>query len=285
MDWDDLRHFLVLAETGSFSAAARRLGVDHTTVARRATSLEAALGVRLVDRLPRAVILTEDGLRIAALGVRMRDDAHGVLRAARGMDAALEGTVRVSAPPAFARHVVVPRLGELRRRSPGIVLDLCGDQAFADLDRREADIALRLSRPAQDGLIARKLGDLGFGLFATPEYLATHSEEAWEFIARDGVPAPLPQDLWLDTYRAGRPVVFRGNESGMLLAAAGAGIGVALLPRFVVPRDSGLIDLDCAVPLPRREMWMAVHDDLRHAPRIRAVMDFLVEAVANHVGR
>lgn len=282
MNWDDLRHFLVLAETGSFSGAARALGLDHTTVARRVAALEAALGVRLVDRLPRAVVLTDEGRRIAEISDAMRREAHGVMRAARGMDAGLAGTVRVSAPPAFARHVVVPRVAALRRRHPGIVLELNGDQAFVDLDRREADIAIRLSRPAREGLIGRKLGDLGFGLFAAPEYLHSRAEAEWEFIARDGVPVVLPQDAWLEAYRKERPVAFRGNESGMLLAAARAGVGVALLPYFVVPPDSGLVELRCAEPLPHREIWMAVHDDLRHAPRVRAVMDFLAEVVAAH---
>lgn len=282
MNWDDLRHFLVLAETGSFSAAARALDLDHTTVARRVAALEAALGVRLVDRLPRAVVLTEEGRRIAARGDAMRREAHGVMRAALGMDAGLAGTVRVSAPPAFARHVVVPQVAALRRSHPGIVLELNGEQGFVDLDRREADIALRLSRPAQDGLIARKLGDLAFGLYATPEYLAAHAEADWAFIARDGHPMALPQDKWLDAYRGNRPVAFRGNESGMLLEAALAGVGVALLPRFVVPAASDLVALPCAEPLPHREIWLAVHDDLRHAPRVRAVMDFLAAAVAAH---
>jgi DNA-binding transcriptional LysR family regulator len=280
MNWDDLRHFLCLAETGSFSAAARALDLDHTTVARRVAALESALGVRLVDRLPRAVILTEEGRRIAAIGAAMRSEAHGVMRAARGMDAGLAGTVRVSAPPAFSRHVLVPRVAALRRFHPGIVLELHGEQAYVDLDRREADIALRLMRPTQDGLIGRKLGDLAFNLFATPAYLEARSEAEWEFIVRDGLTARLHQEEWFASYRADRAVAFRSNEFGILREAARAGLGIALLPEFMVAPTSGLVAVPCDGPPPHREIWMAVHDDLRHAPRIRAVMDFLAEVVA-----
>ncbi len=106
MNWEDLRHFLVLPETGSLSAAARRLGVDHTTVARRVGSLEEALSVRLVDGLPRAVLLTQEGRRVAELGQHMEAEARAVLRAAGGMDEAVRDVVRVSAPPGFARAVL-----------------------------------------------------------------------------------------------------------------------------------------------------------------------------------
>ncbi|HXP97267.1 MAG TPA: LysR family transcriptional regulator, partial [Telmatospirillum sp.] len=99
MNWEDLRHFLALAKVGSFSEAARQLKVDHTTVARRVALLETALGLRLIDRYPRAVALTPEGSRIAELGHRMEDDAFALLRAAKGADPAINGTVRISAPP------------------------------------------------------------------------------------------------------------------------------------------------------------------------------------------
>lgn len=279
MDWEDVRVFLALAEQGSLSAAARRLDVDHTTVARRLAALEATLGVRLADRLPRAVSLTEAGRRFAARAAGMRDEAFALQRLARGLDAAEGGAVRVSAPPVFARVVVAPRLGELRRRHPGIVLDLIADQAFADLDRSEADLALRLSRPEPRGLIGRKLGEMRFGVYAAPDYLE-RPPAAWEFVAHDRMPPELPQEAWLEEFRDGRPVTFRSNDNGILAAAARAGVGVALLPRYLAEAEPGLVALNPGRPLPSREIWLAVHDDVRRAPRVRAVIDFLAEAVA-----
>ena len=192
MNWEDLRHFIVLARAGSLSEASRRLGIDHTTVARRVAALEAALGVRLVDRLPRAYVLTEDGIRIAALGEKLEDDAFAVLRAARAADPSPCGTVRVSAPPVFASTLLAPRLAALRARHPGIVLELVGESRSADLDRREADIALRLAVPKGDDLVARKIGTLTYGLYAAPDFTGE-----WVFVAYDDSLDHVPQQEWL----------------------------------------------------------------------------------------
>ncbi len=279
MNWEDLRHFVALAKTGSFSQAGRRLRVDHTTVARRVAVLETALGLRLIDRLPRAVLLTEDGRRIAALGERMAEDAFAILRSADGARPEIEGEVRVSAPPNFAAAILAPALVTLRRIHPGIVVDLLGDARLADLGHREAEIAVRLSRPKSGDLIARKVGEMAFALYATTDYARRRTDMEWEFLAHDGLPEALPQQRWLDAFMAGRPVAFRASDTAALAAAAAAGLGVALLPAFLGDGDPRLARLACPEPPPRRDIWLAVHDDLRRAPRIRAVMDFLVETV------
>jgi DNA-binding transcriptional LysR family regulator len=282
MNWEDLRHFLALAKVGSFSEAARQLKVDHTTVARRVAQLEAGLGLRLIDRTPRAVALTAEGSRIAELGRGMENDAFAILRAAKGADPAISGTVRISAPPAFASVVLAPRLSLLRDRHPGIVVDLVGDPQIVNLDRREADIALRLSRPTGDGLIARKVGEMAFALYAAVGYAAQTDERDWGIIAHDDIPQELPQQRWLEEMRNGRPVVFRANDVASLAAAARAGMGIALLPRFLGDGDKALTRLPDTGPMPCRDIWMVVHDDLRRAPRIRAVMDLLIEMISDH---
>ncbi|MGE5478575.1 MAG: LysR family transcriptional regulator [Bacteroidales bacterium] len=282
MNWEDLRHFLTLARSGSLSEAARQLKVDHTTVARRVAALEEDLGVRLVDRLPRAYALTEDGRRIAALGERLEDDAFAVLRAARAADPNPAGHVRVSAPPTFASAVLAPRLVELHQRHPGIVLDLVGESRSADLDRREADLALRLVPPEGGGLVARKLGELSYGVYGAPNYVAERPSARHAFVAYDDSLDQVPQQRWLYSVAAGRPVVFRANDVASLAAAARAGLGLAVLPDFLAAGDCGLVRVATpdAPPPPRRPLWLVVHDDLRRAARIRAVMDFLAEAVA-----
>lgn len=282
MNWEDLRHFIVLARSGSLSEAARQLAVDHTTVARRVAALEQALGVRLVDRLPRATVLTEDGRRIAALGERLEDDAFAVLRAARATDPAPTGTVRVSAPPTFASVVLAPRLVHLNQRHPGIVVDLVGESRSADLDRREADLALRLVPPTGDGLIARKLGELSYGLYGAQVYVAERPPERHVFVAYDDCLDQVPQQRWLHAVAAGRPVVFRANDVASLAAAARSGLGLAVLPDFLAVGDDQLVRVNppaSSPPPPSRTLWLVVHDDLRRATRIRAVIDFLVEAV------
>lgn len=279
MDWEDLRHFVVLARTGSLSRAARELAVDHSTVARRVAALETALAVRLVDRLPRAYALTEDGRRVAAIGEKLEAEAHAVMRAAGAADPAPAGSVRVSAPPVFASVVLAPRLGALRRAHPAIVLELVGESRSADLDRREADIALRLTPPRGDGLVTRKLGELTYGLYAAPTYAAACPPADYAFVAYDDSLDRVPQQVWLHAVAAGRPLVFRANDVASLAAAARAGVGVAVLPDFLGAGDPALVRLRPPTPPPVRPLWLVVHDDLRRAGRVRATMDFLAAAV------
>jgi DNA-binding transcriptional LysR family regulator len=183
IDWEDLRHFLALAEGGSLSEAARRLNVDHTTVARRLASLEKTLDLRLVDRLPRAVLLTPEGRRIAEAGKGIEDTIFAVARAAAGAGSSLAGPVRISAPPAFATAVLAPRIAAWRTRFPAIAITLLGEVGAADLGHRQADISLRLSRPDKESpdLVARKVGELSFAFYAAQGY--DMPEPDWAFIA------------------------------------------------------------------------------------------------------
>ena len=282
IDWEDLKHFLALARGGSLSEAARALGVDHTTVARRLAALEKALDLRLVDRLPRSVTLTPQAEPIADLAERMAETAFAICRVADGARTTLAGPVRVSAPPAFATLVVAPRLSTLTGTYPDITVTLIGDVAEADLDHRQADISLRLSRPKSPDLIARKIGDLPFHFYAATDY--DRPEEDWRFIGYDEESRHIPQHGWLEEHRRRRDVVLRTNDSASQASAAGAGIGVALLPAFLGEADPRLKQMPSAEALPSREIWILVHDDLRRAPRIRAVMDFLIETVRGAIG-
>ncbi|MCF8481263.1 MAG: LysR family transcriptional regulator [Rhodospirillum sp.] len=278
MNWEDLRHFLALAEGGSLSAAARTLGVEHSTVARRVAALERDLGARLVDRLPRSILLTEAGRRVARLGAGVSD---GVARVVRGVDAledSLAGAVTVSAPPSLAGWVIAKALADLRARHPRLVVTLLGEVERADLDRRRADIALRLSRPEQPDLVARKVGELVFRFYGAPGFVPR--EKNWPIIGYEETTAHYPQWRWLEPRLAGRPVVFRSNDLTAHAVAARGGLGVALLPRFM-GEEAGLVVLASQESPPSRDIWMVVHDDLRSVPRVRLVMDELARIVGD----
>lgn len=280
MDWENLRFFVELARSGSLSAASRRLGVDHTTVARRITALETALGVRLFDRLPRGYALTAAGERIAELAGRLEEDAFAIERFARGQSEEPAGTVRLSAPPVVASAFLTPRLAPFRRRFPRVVLEVIGDSRAISLSRREADLAVRLDEPEHPGLIARKLGRMAYALYAAADYLADRTAAEWEFVAYDDSLDHVPQQRWLRAVAGERPVVFRANDLASLFAAARAGMGVAVLPCFLGDPVPELVRLP-ADPAPApRELWLLAHPDLRRAAPVRAVMDFLVELIA-----
>lgn len=232
MSWDDIRHFLAVVRGGSLSAAARTLQVQHSTVARRIDALEAALGIRLFDRLPRGWPPTDEGLHLAEHAARLEADAHAFARAAQGA-AALDGVVRISASPVFASHFLAPRLARAQRAWPTLRIDLMGESHAANLYAREADLAVRLSRPVEPGLATRRLGTMRFVLCATPDWAAS-PPDAWQFLGYDDVLAQTPQQQWLERLAAGRRFAFVANDLAALHRACVAGAGVALLPRFLV---------------------------------------------------
>ena len=279
-DWEDLRHFSAFAREKSLSAAARQLNVDHATVARRVAALEDALKLKLVERRPRAYFLTSDGERIAELGQRMELESLAVQRTAYAGQLSIAGEVSVSAPPNMAAFLIAPRLTTLRTRHPDLHIRLDGDTRNVSLVRREADIAIRLSRPVDEDVVVRKLATVTFSLYAASEYLATQQPPS--FIAYDHTMDDTPQQIWLQNQANGAPIVFRSNDLAVQAAAAAAGVGVAVLPDFMAAADPRLLRLPHAEPQLQREVWIAVHNDLRRAPRIQAVMAFLVDCFGEH---
>lgn len=278
-DWENIHHFVALAREGTLSAAARTLGVDHATVARRVAALETLTGLKLVDRRSRTTTLTEDGKRIAAVAAPMEETAFALLRAAQAAKPGIDGEVSISAPPNFASAVIAPQLIRLRQQHPGIRLKLIGEKRRASLSRREADIALRLLRPVEAGLFVRKIGSFGFSLYGAPAYLEKTPPHAFAFIGYDASMAESPQEVWLGTIIGEREVVLRTNDLQTQVAAARAGLGIAALPHYLGDGDP-LLQRHAVTQKPiSRDVWLVVHRDLRQVPAVRAVMEFLVNCL------
>lgn len=274
MDWDDFRFFAELVRQGNLSATARRLRTDHSTVARRVDSLERALKIKLFDRLPRGYVLTVEGERIAERVGTLEEAVFSIQRL-EGGEAAIEGRVRISAPPAFASLWLVPRLAKLRRDHPGLVLDIIGATAAASLARREADIALRLSRPEDSALTTRSLGLLRYGIYGARSYVDEVLEEDRVFLAYNEELDGSPQQRWLRKYKQGRPLVMYANDLVSLISAARAGLGLAAVPHALVEGEKELICVaegDEAT----RELWLVYHPDIGRSARVRIVIDQLV---------
>jgi len=278
-DWEDIRHFVTLAREGTLSAAARTLGVDHATVARRVAALETSTGLKLVDRRARTTTLTEDGKRIAAVAAPMEETAFALLRAAQAAKPGIDGEVSISAPPNFASSVIAPQLIQLRHQHPGIRLKLIGEKRRASLSRREADVALRLLRPVEAGLFVRKIGSFGFSLYGAPAYLEKTPPHAFAFIGYDASMAESPQEVWLGTIIGKREVVLRTNDLETQVAAARSGLGIAALPHYLGDGDPHLQRYAVTQRPISRDVWLVVHRDLRQVPAVRAVMEFLVNCL------
>jgi len=279
LQWDDVRFFVELARQGSLSGAARVLGVEHSTVARRVQGLESSLGLRLFDRLPRNWPLTTEGETLLAHAQRLEAEALAFSRAALGASA-VGGTVRLSVPPVFGSHFLMPRLAAQNRRWAGISLDLTGEARDADLHRGEVDLAVRLARPRQPGLAARRLGELGYGLYAS---MAWHgrAEADRVFLGYGASLRDVPQQRLLERLAAGRPFTLTANDLATLHQACRAGLGLAMLPHFLARTDPALILIDDAQPGPRRQVWLVVHPDVRRSPRVQLIADVLADVVRN----
>jgi DNA-binding transcriptional LysR family regulator len=278
LDWDDLRHFVALADEGTLAGAARRLRVEHATVARRVSALEARVGVRLVDRRPRRYVLTAAGRRVAEHARRMEAEAFALARAARGDPAAAPVEVAASMPLLIATHLVAPHLGELAAARPGLRLRLVGESRTAALARGEADIAIRLSRPADETLVARRLGKLVYRLYASPAYLRGRKPERYGFVTFDDSLGEFPQQTWLNGLIGGRPVVLRTNDLAIQCAAARAGMGVAVLPEFAA-EAAGLRPAGPPDETTERELWLAYHRELRGNADVAACVAFLARCL------
>jgi DNA-binding transcriptional LysR family regulator len=194
---------------------------------------------------------------------------------------ALTGSVRLTTTMHLSSYLLVPALGSLRARHPGLILEIAADQRAFDLTRREADLALRMGRPKDPGLVTRKLSPIGFRFYGAPSLVGSRRTVDLAsdlFVGSDESLVRTPQEHWLSKIAPERRVVFRCNSTAALTVAARNGVGVALLPCFVAEKDPGLVPLDGPEP-PEHELWLLVHGELRRSPPVRAVIEWVDELV------
>lgn len=279
MDWDDVRSFLAIARGRSLSAAARELGVRQSTMSRRLEALEARAGARLLQRTPRGYELTPLGEAVLGNAERMEAEAIAVQRLVQGRDVALSGVVRLTTVEVLAELVVPHAIAALQAKHPGITIDLFSDPRSFNLSRREADLALRMVRFEGNDLVSRRMGTMASALYASTDYLARHghpgesADHAVVTVLEDQ--AHLAEARWLAERLSTARIAVRTNSRNGQLAAARAGLGLACLPCVLGDGVHGLVRLSAPGEAPSREVWLGVHADLRHMPRIRAVIDAL----------
>lgn len=289
MEWDDLKHFLAVARSGSLSDAARTLKTSASTVSRRIAALEDKLGVHLFDRKASGYALTENGAVIRRKAEEVEDAALSVERAALGRDKHAAGTVRVAASDDIAAHLIGPHLGTFRARFPDISLEIVAQMELANLTRREADIALRAVRPTRGHIVIRRVGSWPFGLYAARRYAEARGLKpglsdlsAVDIITWTQEWAHLRGGPWFAEYARGAPVALASDSRRVHQAACKAGLGVAILPCALADQEPDLI---CLLP-PKKvlslPLWLVVHRDLIRTARVRAIMDFLTKTVSKH---
>jgi DNA-binding transcriptional LysR family regulator len=284
MDWDDFRHFLAVARTGSLTAAAQTLKSSPATVGRRIAALEKKLATRLFDRRQSGYSLTEGGEIIRVRAEDMEDAAISAERETLGRDLRAAGKVRVTASDDLATHLIGPSLGQFRRRYPGITLEIVARMDMVNLSRREADIALRAVRPTAGDVVVRPAGAWPYGLYASGDYCETHSLKPGKFdfsqlaiITWTEPYAHLRGGPWFAKHARGATVALTSDSARVHFAACKAGAGVAILPSRVADRDPDLTCLLRPEHVLSLDLWLVVHRELARTARIRVVMEFLAD--------
>jgi DNA-binding transcriptional LysR family regulator len=281
MNWDDFRIFLAVARAGTLLGAARSLGVNHTTVARRLSALERALEADLFVRQTTGTVLTPEGERLLVQAERVENAVVAADDAAGGGRAGLTGTVRIGAPDGFGTGFLAAQLPALAARHPGLVLELVPVPRSFSLSRREADIAVTMERPREGRLVARKLVDYGLGLYAAPAYLERHGVPGTRDSLRAHQLVGYVDDLlyspsldFREVFKDWRPTMTVSTAMGQMIAVA-AGAGVGVLHNFMAQARDDLVRVLPEVCI-SRAYWLVVHEDLRATRRVSAVADFIV---------
>ncbi len=284
-DWNDLKYLLALHRFGSFAEAGRRTGASETTVARRIRALEETLGAKLAVKDRRGTYTATDiGLKVIDYAEAMERASDGISDLVGGFSASLAGTVRISAVPFVVNRILVPALATLSARHPDLVVELAPEARNIDLTKREADLAVRLARPASGGFstIAKRIGSLAFDLYgaACSEHDGAHSLK-WITYTDDHV--SLPQARWLENAvaRSGEPsAAFRVADLETALEATARGLGKTLLPVCAAASDRRLQKLaigPAAKPPPVRDVWVLSHRDQSGRSSIAAVKSWLAK--------
>lgn len=280
MEWSDLRYVVAIGDTGSMVAAARALGVEHTTVSRRIAALEHDLGVRLFMRTPDGQRPTSAGEAAIATGRALQRSIQELETAIAGADSRPAGTVRLTTSEGFAQ-LLVPHLARLYVEQPEIKVELLTGNRVFDLTRNEVDIAVRLVPTERDDLVVRHVSRVGWALYANPSYFAGKAAEAptdWaghRVIHYEEALRGTPGQRWLLEHAAEATVAMRGNSIPSCVAGAAAGIGIACLPCLQGDRESRLQRL--GDPVTHGDVWLAAHPDRLRIARNRVVWDFLLE--------
>jgi DNA-binding transcriptional LysR family regulator len=285
-DWNDVRAFLAVARSGRLTAAATRLGVDHSTLSRRIAALEHALRTRLFDRSPSGYTLTDQGRRLVPIGEEMERLAIGAGEAVGGSSTSVEGIVRIGSPEGFGSYFLAPRIAGLKTLHPRLTIQLVAAPAVFSLARRDADIVVSVSRPPAGRLNVARLIDYDLGLYAAPAYLSeapviASAEDLFRhrFVSYIGELLHFPELDFLQHVAPGGTTSVESSNLVAQLRATLAGAGLCVLPAFLAEKEDGLVRVLPGEISLTRSLWLTVHQDLAELARVRAAVRFIKDEV------
>ncbi len=290
VDWNQLRAFLETAETGSLSAAARKLDLTQPTLSRQVAAIEQRLGVTLFERAGKSMVLTATGLDLLEHVRTMGSAADALGMAATGRSQAVEGVVSVSASDMVATYLLPRLVRQIRQEVPGIAIEVIATNAISDLQRREADIAIRHVNPDRPELIARLIRQASASFYASQDWVGTHGHPR---NAQDAASLP-----FVGSDRAGRYLAYL-HQHGLSLSEASfscyadhsvahwglvcQGLGIGAMMDEIARETPGVVHVLDDVPAVQFPIWLVTHTELHTSRKIRVVFDFLAEGLAQVV--
>jgi DNA-binding transcriptional LysR family regulator len=293
-DWSLMRSFLAVIETGSLLAAARQLRVSQPTLGRHVAELERQLGTLLFERTGRGLVPTAAARSIADQARAMADSAETIGRTLTGQSKQLSGTVRITASETVATYLLPPLIARFRERETGIAIDIIASNAVSNLLRREADIAVRMVRPTQTSLVARRVGEIRIGAYARQDYLRRRGVpgKPGDLIHHDLIGLDRDDSIVRTLASFGHRVdrhsfMIRSDNHLVIWQALCAGSGIGFAATWLAGREPSLERVLPELPMPTLPVWLAVHREIRSSARIRVLYDDLAEAIpaalASHV--
>lgn len=285
-DWSLVRSFLAVLEKGSLLAASRDLQLSQPTIGRHVAELESQLGLVLFDRNGRGLLPTEAAYHLAESARIMQSGADQLARNVMGADLGASGTVRITASQPVSCYVLPPLLAQMRLSLPDVQVELVASNEVSNLLRREADIAVRMVQPEQASIIARRVGKVTLRACAHQDYLRRRGvpRQPSDLLAHDLIGGDRNDDT-LKGFAAQGLVVgreqfaFRADDLIVVWQAVRAGLGVGFVSEHLIRSDPAVIPVLPKLKIQPLPVWLAVHKEIRTSKRIRAVYDFLADAL------
>ncbi|GLK85310.1 LysR family transcriptional regulator [Ancylobacter defluvii] len=286
--WDDFRLIKAVADAKGLPAAAAQIGVNHSTVFRRLKQIEEAIGTTLFERHRTGYALTPAGEELVALAQRLDDEITSTGRRIAGREPAPCGELRVTTPDSLLIHLLIPMMADFRRRYPQVQLDIVLSNQALNLSRRDADVAIRATDNPPENLVGRRLARIAWALygraedFPDPAAVDEASLSTCNWVALGETMGALKAVKYVQKHVPPENVAYRVNTVLGLAEAVEAGLGIGHIPCMIGDARPSLVRLTPPVPDFAADLWLLTHPDLRHAPRVRAFLDFLAEQIGKH---
>ena len=283
-DWNDFQYFLTVAMQGSLNSAAKKLGVNHSTVFRRINALEEKMAVRLFRRMKNGYVLTPAGEAVLESAQKIEVHIHDIQRKLVGKDIRLSGTLKISTTDTLGYYWLPPYIRQFKSRYPDILLDIDIQTRFTNLTKREADIVIPTVNKQPDYMVGKKLGPLRVNLYASADYIRKNGKperltdfKDHQFLLPNEALAGLPANRWLRKHLPDASISVVCDKLTGLFKFARQGLGITPLPHYVGDPDPDMIKV---MELPKscyHDIWILTHPDLRQTARVKAFMQFMYQ--------